>query len=321
MSAPAATVDGGPLVTVAVPAFNAATTIERTLNSIAAQTHANFEAIVVDDGSTDATAELAADVAARDRRFRLVRQANGGVASARNRALKEARGTYFAPIDADDVWAPENIARQVEALERSGADFSFARSFIIDEHDRRRDRPVQGPLPSDYVSLLRRNWVGNGSAAVFRRAALLAINGYDEALRAQDAQGAEDWKVVLQLAAQRPGVAVEHALIGYRQVGDSMSGNLDSMSRSALLVIDEMRRKGPRVAPWNFWHARSTIHIWMFYPWAYAGRWGKATGALASAYLFNPLWFTQRSMRDFLFRELAPHALKRVSMRFLPSRS
>lgn len=304
------------LVSVVIPAFNAASTIERTLASVAAQSYRNFEAIVVDDGSTDQTPEIVRRFAAVDGRFRLIQKANGGVASARNAGLHAARGAYVAPVDADDIWHQDNLAKQVAALERSGptVSFSFARSFTIDEHDRRR-RGTTHPLPADYISLLRRNWVGNGSAAVFRRDPLLAIGGYDETLRTRGAQGAEDWKVILKLAAQGPGVSLSEELIGYRQMAESMSGNPATMSRSALLVIEEMRRSGPKIAPWHFWQARTSIHTWMFYPWIYAGRWREALGCLARAYILNPLWFMEKEPRDFLFRGLIPHVIIHVGRR------
>lgn len=304
-----------PLVSVVVPAFNAEVTIARTLQSIVAQTYKDLEIIVVNDGSTDGTAGIVEGFVRADPRVRLVCQPNGGVASARNHGLRIARGTYFAPIDADDVWAPENIYEQVTALEAGGPSvtFSFAASFIIDEADRRRERTRPRPKArADYVGLLRRNWVGNGSAAVFRRDAVVAAGGYDESLRARKAQGAEDWKLALKLAAKGTVIALPKELIGYRDMPNSMSMDPVTMTRSTMLVIDEMRRFGPRLPPWHFWHARTTVHIGLFYRWIYAGRWGGACLCLIRAYLANPLWFTQRDARDFLFSELGPHVFSRL---------
>jgi len=303
----------GPLVSVVVPAFNASATIREALESVLAQSYRNVEVIVVDDGSTDDTAEIAEAFVCRDARLRVIRQPNGGVASARNRGLCAAKGKYFAPIDSDDLWDERNLSRQVHALETSmpPALFSFAASFIVDEEGRRRDRRPRPSARSDYVGLLRRNWVGNGSAAVFRRDAVVEVGGYDETLRARGAEGAEDWKLALRLAAQVPGIAIPDELVGYRHRPGSMSMDPVAMTRSTMIVIDEMRRTGPRIAPWNFWHARTTIHIGMFYRWIYAGRPLSAMWCFAQAYLANPLWFTQRGPRDFLFKELMPHLMKR----------
>jgi hypothetical protein len=222
-------------------------------------------------------------------------------------------GKYVAPIDADDLWLPRNLECQVRALEaHGGADFAFARSFAMDERGDRQRFAVPAIVGGDYRSLLRRNWVGNGSAAVFRRDAILSVGGYDVSLRARNAQGAEDWKLILQLAAKRPGLVIADELIGYRRSRGSMSMQPASMTRSTMIVLDEMRRHGPRIAPWNFWHARTTIHIGMFHRWLHAGQWTGAMTCLLRAYLGNPLWIMQQDARHFLFRELLPHLLRRA---------
>jgi len=84
------------LVTVIIPAFNAARTIDETLRSVRSQTHRRMEILVVDDGSVDATAQIVRSHATEDRRIRLIQQPNSGVAAARNRAIAEATGDYLA---------------------------------------------------------------------------------------------------------------------------------------------------------------------------------------------------------------------------------
>jgi glycosyltransferase involved in cell wall biosynthesis len=101
------------LVSVAIPAYNAAATLAQTLHSVLAQTHRQIEVIVVDDGSTDATPEVLRSFGAS---IRVIRQPNGGLAAARNAGLKAARGEYVALMDADDLCEPERIATQVKFL-------------------------------------------------------------------------------------------------------------------------------------------------------------------------------------------------------------
>src|SRR5579863_7666011 len=93
------------LVTVVIPAYNAAHTIDETLRSARYQTHRNLEILVVDDGSKDATPEVVARHAVIDARIRLIVQENAGVAAARNRGIAEAKSDLIAPLDADDLWA------------------------------------------------------------------------------------------------------------------------------------------------------------------------------------------------------------------------
>src|SRR6201987_3145378 len=108
------------LVSVIIPAFDAAANIRQTLNAVLAQTYQDIEVIVVDDGSSDATGAIVEEYVARDTRFHLIRQCNAGVGAARNTAIRKARGKYIAPLDADDFWSPEKLEKQVDCMEQSG---------------------------------------------------------------------------------------------------------------------------------------------------------------------------------------------------------
>lgn len=102
------------LVSVIIPAYNAAATLDRCLQSVAAQTYACFEVVLVDDGSTDSTPQIADGWAERDGRVRVVHKANSGVSAARNTALDAARGEWLTFVDADDYLAPDFLERLTE---------------------------------------------------------------------------------------------------------------------------------------------------------------------------------------------------------------
>jgi len=104
-------------VSVLMPAYNAATTIAAAIRSMLAQSWTNLEMVVVDDGSTDATADIAEALGARDMRVRCIRQTNKGVAIALNAGLKACSGDYVARMDADDISLPWRIRRQVEFMD------------------------------------------------------------------------------------------------------------------------------------------------------------------------------------------------------------
>lgn len=118
-----------PLVSVVVPLYNKVSTIARTLASIQTQTFGDHETIVVDDGSTDGSVEIAERFA--DDRLRIVRQANAGPGAARNRGIAEARGSLLAFLDADDEWLPHFLERSVASLERYGPEVASITSGYV----------------------------------------------------------------------------------------------------------------------------------------------------------------------------------------------
>lgn len=235
-------------VTAVIPAYNAEATLDETLRSVRAQTHRALEILIVDDGSRDRTVEIALAHAKVDPRIRLLRQTNGGVAAARNRGVDEARSALVAPVDADDLWAPTKIERQVAALRRGGTSVALvytwsalidADSRVVGFGDRSRDEgDVLGRM-------CRGNLVGNGSAALMRRAAVLEAGGYSTGLRARDAQGCEDLLLYCRMAARHRFAVVPDFLTGYRQGHETMSRDLMRMRRSWHLVATELRQSHP----------------------------------------------------------------------------
>ncbi len=110
-------IHGHPLVSVILPTFNRAALLGEAVESALTQTYSHLEVIVVDDGSTDKTADLLAELAANDARVRPVTQTNGGVSSARNHALSLADGDYIAYLDSDDIWLPWKVESQLNVLQ------------------------------------------------------------------------------------------------------------------------------------------------------------------------------------------------------------
>jgi hypothetical protein len=224
-----------PLISVVIPAYNAAATLEETLDSALAQTHRRIEVVVVDDGSTDGTAAIANAAAARDPRVRVISIPNAGVATARNIGIAATSGAYVAPLDADDLWHPDTLRKQLAALEAAGDRAGFAYAFY-----RRID--MDGRVLSDgaprvctgrvFTRLLVNNFVGNGSGLLMRRAAVDSIGGYDPSLRAMGVGGCEDYLIQVRLAASWTAAATPEFLIGYRITPGAMSSDGSRMHRS-----------------------------------------------------------------------------------------
>ncbi|MFZ4603129.1 MAG: glycosyltransferase family A protein [Caulobacterales bacterium] len=288
-----------PLISVVVPAYNAGRWIDRTLASIQGQTWREIEIIVVDDGSSDDTVVRVERAAAADRRIRLVRQTNAGPAVARNRGLRECRGVFVAPVDADDLWAPDNLAQQAAALmARPDAAFAFARSLWIDADDRILAPPSDDKPPvCTYQALLEDNFIGNGSACVFRRAALEAIGGYDE----RYCGGGEDWLLTLKLAAMAAFVCVPSYLIGYRQSAATFSATRSAeMCDAHVRIVAEMQRSGPKLAAISFARARTRGLIWYLPRLRRSGNWRALLHYASIAFLANPFWFEDARARRFV---------------------
>lgn len=230
-------------MSVVIPAYNASRTIEETLESVINQTHSNLEILVVDDGSTDGTMEIAKSFAARDPRIQLIRQTNGGVAAARNAGIAASSGAFVAPLDADDLWHPAKIERQLRVFEanddRMGLVYTW---FALIDHRSRvmqlRHRPNhEGEV---LAPLAYHNFIGNGSSAMFRREALAHTSGYDSTLRARGGQGCEDWKLYFQIAERYRFGLVPEALTGYRHLDDNMSSDVLQMLRSRDLCTQDL---------------------------------------------------------------------------------
>lgn len=240
---------GNDVVSVIVPAYNAAATIGQTLESCLAQTHRALEVIVVDDGSTDATAEIVRSFAARDPRIRLLQQENAGVAAARNLAIAHAQGDYVAPLDADDLWHPEKVEAQVATMRRGGQRIGVAYCWWrrvdmagLVTNEEWRPYPHEGDV---YTALIMGNFLGCSSVPLIRRTCLAEIGGYDPGLRAQGAQGCEDLKLYLQLAERYQFALVPRFLVGYRVTLGNMSSDARQMLRSQKIVLAEARRHHP----------------------------------------------------------------------------
>ncbi|MBY5454959.1 glycosyltransferase family 2 protein [Rhizobium beringeri] len=240
-----------PLITVVIPAYNAENTLAETLQSVSSQSYDKLEILVVDDGSRDSTFELASDYGLTDRRVRVLRQENGGVARARNRGIQEARGPYIAPVDADDTWHPSKIELQLQALRKfpDGQGVAYNWYAAIDENGIifGHSRPVmhQGNI---FEPLLRENFIGNGSTPLMPRVEILRCGGYDAGLRDNGAEGCEDLKLYLALAETLPFALVPDFLTGYRFTKGNMSSNAYRMLKSHALVMAPIIERYPQLA-------------------------------------------------------------------------
>jgi len=279
------------LVTVVVPAYNSEATLHETLSSARAQTHANIEIIVVDDGSLDATAAIVRQHADEDSRVRLVQQENGGVARARNRGISEARGDLIAPLDADDLWAPEKLQRQLEVLHERGDKVALVYTLFaaIDERaDIIYQQTGNGYEGNVVAHLCSGNFIGNASSALIRRSAILEAGGYEPGLRDERAQGCEDLLLYFRIAERHEFGAVPECLTGYRESATSMSCDAEQMYRSFGIVEHEIASRHPNFAP-QLRSSRINLAKWLYHRARLANNHSGATRMLRQIAVLAPL--------------------------------
>jgi glycosyltransferase involved in cell wall biosynthesis len=297
----------GPLVSVVVPAFNAERFLARTLQSARAQTWRALEIIVVDDGSSDGTPEIVRAQAAVDPRLRLVRQENAGVAAARNRGIAVSGGAFVAPLDADDLWHPEKIERQLRRFqERPQAAVVYCWSVAVDEDDGVIPQQVS---PAEYegdvlAAAVFQDFIGGASVPLIRRECLQAVGGFDERLRAAGAEGCEDRKLYIDLAERYDFALVPAFLVGYRQVARSMSRDHARMFRSYDLVMSQARLRRPdlprRLFRWGYARGRLAVGIRA----AANGQYKAALALCAAALRHDPTLAASRWFRGVALRGL-----------------
>ncbi|HEX6813687.1 MAG TPA: glycosyltransferase [Planctomycetota bacterium] len=207
-----------PEVAVAIPCHGYARFLPDAVQSVAMQTWQNLHVVIVDDGSPDDTAAVAAALVARfpERRIEVLRQANQGLAAARNAGIRRTQSPFVLPLDADDRLAPNAIERLVQVLQESGADVAtpFGRTFG-DEDRRLVTRPVTRRRLSANNCLLY--------ASLVRRSVFDSVGGYRP-----NAPGYEDWDFWLSALEQGARfVHVPEELFLYRKHGPTMLAAAD----------------------------------------------------------------------------------------------
>lgn len=240
-----------PMISVVVPAYNRESTIAQTLDSLLAQTHAGWEVIVVDDGSSDATAERVEEYARRDERVRLCRQENKGVSAARNAGIARASHPWLFFLDADDWIVPTAFAALLQAASGSPGkiDAVYAGYVRVDEKGRetRERRPAHA---EDLFPVFTQMCAFAIHACLVRTDLVRAIGGFDETLVT-----CEDWDLWQRIA--RSGArfaAIPNYIAYYGMRAKSASANGARMLEDGLRVIARGHAEDPRLTDVNPLH-------------------------------------------------------------------
>jgi len=224
-----------PIVSVIIPIYNARDVIRETLASVAAQTMTDLEVIVVDDGSTDGSADL---VCAHSQVTRCIRQDNRGVAAARNRGIQASSGRYLALLDHDDLWASDKLEKQAAVLDaRSAVGMVITNVVHIDRDGRPTGEVGEGYNPNaPFYRLFTKGYVPTPSSAMIRRTTLQQAGGFDEAF---ESAGMDDHELWPRIAAISEIANVAEPLTFHRQ-SYSKPNSVELEHR--WLLIETMRR-------------------------------------------------------------------------------
>lgn len=283
-------------VSVVIPSYNYGRYIRRAVQSALEQTRPAIEVIVVDDGSTDDTLAVLADLPST---VRVVTQANRGVSAARNRGIEEATGDLVAFLDADDEWLPDKLERQTQALIDSDAPASQTGYQPIDREGQPLGSPVSVALPTflDAVTL-RPALTGLGSTLLARRDLLLALGGFDERLRV-----GEDYELGIRLLRAAPLLSVVEPLTRYRSHGHGLHVDMQRFAHDMNTVLRMSLAGLPFGVRRNSW---SRFHLVVARSRLAEGARAQALGFVALAFVNGP-WSTWRTVSSDLRRGRSRH--------------
>src|SRR5437773_7960671 len=236
-------------VSIIIPAYNAARWLPATLDSLLLQTCSDWEAIIIDDGSTDGTAGVGEDYCARDGRISLFRMPeNCGTAAARNRGMLEARGEYIAFLDSDDIWFPTKLEKQICLLQaRPDCDACYTQFELVDDWCRITDgwrelSRIFSHNPVNALALARGNYVGGSASGVLMRRSLIKTVGlFNETMR-----GSEDLDYWYRIALRGHFCLVPEVLVQIRRKSETRMSSVERNLHGSLDFVRNARLIAPR---------------------------------------------------------------------------
>ena len=309
------------LVSVIIPAYNTDQYLAETLDSVLAQTYSHFEVMIMDDGSTDRTLEIAQEYAAKDDRIRVISQPNQGLSLTRNSGIRETPGELIAFLDSDDRWHPtklsahvdhfESFGQNVQSTEASSLGMSFAKvTFITSVGSYTRqysNSKLTNIKPEDFYI---ENLAITPSNVVIRRSLLDQVGYF-----ISQPKGLEDQEIFVRIACSGATVeGLDQVLTEYRIVENSMSSNLHRMEENWKILSDCIATYAPNLIEHHYDRAYA-------YFLRYLARRGiriRANPQETQAFIWRAirqdrslLWVEPRRTLSTLFFAHLPHRSKR----------
>lgn len=248
-----------PKVSVVIPAYNAMSYLPETVESVLRQTFTDFEVLIIDDGSSDHIVQWVSQLV--NPRVKLISQENQGVPAARNTGIAHAQAEYVSFLDADDLWEPTILEKQVRCMEDNPAvGLVHTWMALIDQQGKPTGRVMTSNTEGDvWKQLVEQNTVPSSSVMV-RRCCFETVGGFDQNLRNID-----DWDMWIRIAARYPFAVVKEPLMRYRQHHNNMTKNWQVVEQACQIIIEKAFRSAPPEL--MYLKSRSYGHANIFLAW------------------------------------------------------
>jgi len=267
-------------ITVIIPTFNQQALLLETIRSVFAQTFQDYELVVVDDGSTDATRQA---LAPYEHRLRYVWKENGGEASARNRGIREARCRFIAFLDHDDLWDPGFLATTITHMETHPSLGLVSTGSIRLPDGKQHPGFRKGLLQGDLFPLLfRRNFITT-SGVVVRREVFDRVGLFNEPLRF-----GVDYDMWLRIAKEYPIALLNRPLCKWRHHAGNISKSELLQLRTCVLQLIESHSRDPRISPRLSRTRRSKLMVSLGRVYVKLDRLGEAVACFRGALALAP---------------------------------
>ena len=237
-------------ISVVIPLYNKASTIYTTLISVLAQSVRPREVIVIDDGSTDGSAEIVEQMIVEEPHVKLVRQANAGVSAARNRAIEMAQGEWVALLDGDDIWSPEYLKAVHEMIERWPECGAYGTGFYVEDNM----RSIVGSTPKqtgkvDFFTESMHRYVLIPSATTLRRDLVLRLGGFPMGMRM-----GEDQYLWTKIAREAEVAFWAQPMIIYQKSASNRSASIYRAEQSEFSLEDLYDASASAIS--------NMLHVW-----------------------------------------------------------
>jgi glycosyltransferase involved in cell wall biosynthesis len=251
-------IESTPKVSVIIPAYNAMSFLPQALDSVLNQTFQDFEVLIIDDGSSDTIAAWAVQITHPN--VKLISQANQGQSVARNTGIRLSQGEYIAFLDADDLWEPTKLEKQISAfMNNSELGLVDTWVFLVDEQDNILSQTeIYYDEGNVWLQMLELNLVMCGSSPMVRRQCFETVGYFNQSIK-----GPEDWHMWTRIATDYSFKIICEPLVHYRQHPNSTSRNLELMVSNIIKAIEDLFKSVPPELQWKKRRAYGRAYLYI----------------------------------------------------------